>query len=419
MITFHNFLHPALALPLAFPLVLCLLLISLAMHGTSVVEAQEPETVTVAGRAINGTGGGDIPAALPITLHAVDQVEGRVATYNATTDEDGNFAFSDVAPLVSGSYALVMDYAGMRYSELLVPDDLSGPVELTVYEITRDISVIQVQRQAMIIADINETDREIRALEVLSVNNTGDRTLLPELANITNPVDINFLRFSLPLDATELSVQSSLPGGDIIPMGTGFAVTAPVPPGGHEVTYSYRFPYQDNSVTFNQRLIQGAEQYQVLAPVALSQIQVSPLEAKPRVDVGGATYLVWEGSRIPPRQGVVLRFSQLPQPGFVSQVGQYVTGVELWLVAIPVMLAALLGALLCWAWFRGSRVASPEVSLPDTGYARRQSLVQAVAVLDDRFERGHLGEEEYRPRRADLMEQLRQMTSTSAGEALP
>ena len=289
-----------------------------------------------------------------------------------------------------------------------------------MYEITRDLSVVEVERQAMIIADINETDREIRALEVLSVNNTADRTLLPELANITNPADINFLRFSLPLDAADLSVQSSLPGGDIIPMGTGFAVTAPVKPGNHEITYTYKFPYEGNSVTFNQRLIQGAEQYQVLAPAALSQIQVTPLEPRPRIEIGGVSYLVWEAGQIPPGRGVALSISRLPQPSPLSQLGQVLVGADLWLAVIPILLAMSLGALLCWAWFRGSRVVDAGPAVAEQWQARRQSLVRSVAVLDERFERGQVAEEEYRPQRADLMAQLRRLTPpTGSGEASP
>ena len=399
------------ALPLAFPLVVCLLMIGVALHTPDSLRAQEPETVIVQGIASNGTDGGPVPANMPITLHAIDQVAGRVATYTSTIDPNGAFTFREVKPLAGGSYVLVMDYEGMRYSELLESEELASPVEFKLYEITRDISVIVVERQAMIIADVDEANREIQALEVLSVRNASDRTLLPELTNITNPADINFLRFSLPTGATELSVQSSLPGGDIIPMGTGFAVTAPVPPGDHEITYTYRFPYQGDSVSFSQRLIQGAEQYQLLAPVALSQIQVSPLEAKPRIDVGGASYLVWEAEQVLPGRGVTLQITQLPQPGLTTRLTKQVSGVDLWLTLIPAALALALGALLLWAWFRAPRSRQAETFVDSQQLARRQALIQAVAVLDDRHERGQLAEEDYRTRREELMDQLRGMPS--------
>ncbi len=416
--TFHRFLHPALALPLAFPLVLCLLLIGLALHGVDPIAAQGLDTFAVKGRVSNGTSRGPVPSNLPITLHAVAQEVGRVATYNTTTDEEGKFTFEAVAPLGSdGSYVLVMDYADMRYIELLDSAALAEPAGLTVYETTRDIEVIQIDRQAMIIADINETDREVRALEVLSVSNTSDRTLLPELTNITNPADINFLRFSLPTNASELSVQSTLPGGDIIPMGTGFAVTAPVLPGEHELTYTYKFPYQGDSVTFNQRLIQGAEQYQVLAPVSLSQIQVSPLEPKPRIDVSGTAYLVWEATEIPPGRGVSLQITHLPQPGVWTRFVKQVKDGDIWLTVIPVLLGVALAAVLFWAWFRAPRTvaAVTETSADVLQQSRRQSIVQAIAILDERHERGQVENEEYRPRREELMAQLRRASPDLLG----
>ena len=409
----HSFFHPPLALPWAFPLLLGLLLICLAAHQPSPILAQGPEALSLQGVVENGTAGGEVPSGLPVSLHAVDPLEGRVASYNATSDEEGRFIFENVARVDGGSYVLVTDYDGMRYSELVETADLGDPATLTIYEVTRDIGVIEVRRQAMIIADVDERSRQISALEVLSVSNTSDRTLLPELANITNPADINFLRFSLPTDATDLSVQSTLPGGDIVPMGTGFAVTAPVLPGDHDITYSYRFPYESDSVAFNQRLIQGAETYQVLAPLALSQIQVTPLEPRPRIDVGGTPYLVWEASQVPPGRGVALRISQLPQPGLSTVLIQSISGTQLWLTIVPVLLAVGLGILLLWAWFRAPKTAPAVAAISGDDAARRQSLIQAIAVLDDRFEGGQLTQEEYGPRREELMDRLKQLSPAS------
>ncbi|MDE2779978.1 MAG: hypothetical protein OXI91_09930 [Chloroflexota bacterium] len=407
----HSFPHPSLALPL----LLCLLLVCLATHHPRPILAQGTDVHSLRGVVENGTGGGEVPSGLPVTLHAVDPLEGRVASYNAISNAEGRFIFENVSRVDGGSYVLVTDYDGMRYSEIVETADLEDSVTLTIYEITKDIGVIEVRRQAMIIADVDDKRRQISALEVLRVSNTSDRTLLPELANITNPADISFLRFSLPTDATDLSVQSTLPGGDIVPMGTGFAVTAPVLPGDHEITYSYRFPYESDSVAFNQRLIQGAETYQVLAPLALSQIQVTPLEPRPRIDVGGTPYLVWEASQVPPGRGVALRISQLPQPGLSTILIQSISGTELWLAIIPVLLAVGLGILLLWAWFRAPKTAPSVAGMSGDDVSHRQSLIQAIAVLDDRFEGGHLTEEEYGSRREELMGRLKQLSPSSQG----
>lgn len=440
--------------PLARALTLTLLLY-LAAAGAGLLPAQETlaqetdagaadsgvEEVVVRGFAVNGTAGGAIPADRPITLHTIDRTAGRVATAETTTDPAGGFRFEDVPLLEGRSYVLVMDYAGMRYNSRLEPAALAEPVELTVYETTRELSAVQVERQTMVIAGVNEKEREIAALELLHLNNAGDRTLLPELTNITDPGAISFLRFSLPDAARELDVQSTLPGGDIVAIGNGFAVTAPVMPGEHQINYTYTFPYQGDRVAFNQRLLQGAGVYQILVPEELAAIQITPLEPRPRIDVAGQVYLVWEGREIPPGRGIMLELSRLPQPGPLSRLAQAVADGNLWETVIPIMLGIALAALLVYAWFRGARkvpatgpatipntVPSPAtailsnpvpnaVSAGDAGVnaeaagpdpARRQALVQSIALLDDRFERGLVSEGDYQSRRAGLLAQLRQ-----------
>ena len=388
--------------------------------------AQEtpPATVSVQGLAVNGTAGGAIPADLPITLHAIDPTAGRVATAETATDGQGNFRFEEVTAPAGGSYVLVMDYAGMRYNSLLAAADLAGPVELTVYETTRDLGVVRVERHTMVLAGVEEQTREIAALELLNLTNGSDRTLLPELTNITNPNEINFLRFSLPAGARNLDVQSNLPGGEIITIGNGFALTAPVLPGRHQVNYTYTFPYGGDAVAFNQRLLQGAAVYQVLVPERLAEVQVAPLEARPPLDIDGTAYRVWERRELPPRQGVVLELSNLPQPGPLTRLTQTAADPDLWQTAIPIMLGLALAAVLVYGFFRGARPAAAVVAAGDAAAAgvaagntatgndalspaRRQELALAVAALDESFEQGGMSESEYQSRRAELLTQLR------------
>ena len=380
------------------------------------------ESVSVQGVAVNGTAGGAVPADLPIMLHAIDPTAGRVATAETVTDAGGGFEFAAVAAPAGGSYVLVMDYAGMRYNSLLEAADLAGPVEFRVYETTRDIGVIRVERQTMVIAGVDETEREIAALELLNITNTSDRTLLPELTNITNPNEISFLRFSLPEGAANLEVQANLPGGDIITIGNGFALTAPVLPGRHQVNYSYTFPYAGDAVAFNQRLIQGAAVYQVLAPERLSGIGVAPLEPRPRLDIDGTGYRVWERRDIAPRQGVALELSNLPQPGLITGLTQTVADAGLWQRAIPIMLGIALAAVLLYGGLRGKRpavAAAIAAGGNDAGNDRlageqRRELVQSVALLDERFEQGLVAAAEYQARRRELLAQLRALGRLAA-----
>ncbi|MCH9018098.1 MAG: carboxypeptidase regulatory-like domain-containing protein, partial [Chloroflexi bacterium] len=221
------------------------------------------EVVSIKGRVVNGTSGAEAPGALPVLLLATDQ-DGRVAaTAQGLTDDTGGFEFGDLPLLDAGQYIFSVDYAGVRYGEVLSPEETSGGVEIQVFETTRDVTVVQVTRQVLVIAGVDRTEREISAIEFVLLANETDRTLLPDLTNLEQ---ISFLRFALPPQPAELNVQSDLPGGDVVSIGTGFALTSPIIPGAHSIDFSYTFPYDAETLSYRQSLVQGASVFQVLVP---------------------------------------------------------------------------------------------------------------------------------------------------------
>ncbi|MFQ6028262.1 MAG: hypothetical protein ACE5Q6_12280 [Dehalococcoidia bacterium] len=386
--------------------------------STSILSAQEAlDTITVRGTVINGTAGAGIAPESPIMFHSFDQIVSPILTIETFTTGDGDFEFKDVKLREGGGYAVVMEYAGIRYSSLLSREDLDSPIELMVYEATSDISVIQVISQALIIADVNEKDREISALEVLNITNTSDRTLLPDLSNITSPTQINFLRFSLPPQATQLDVQSDLLGGDIIPIGTGFAATSPVKPGDHSINLTFRFPYEGNSVSYRDSMLQGAEAYRILIPKELSQVQVAPLEGQPEIDIGGSVYRVWEARDFAPGAALVVELSRLPQPSLWYRLEKSVSDGSFWQVSIPSLLGFALALVLIYAgWKAPKRATAPATpaanGLSETDARRRESLVRAIAALDERFDQDQVPEAEYNSQREQLKQRIQQTPDT-------
>ena len=301
-----------------------------------------------------------------------------------------------------------MDYGGVFYGNSLSFQDVLDEVQLTVYETTQDASVVRVTRQLLVIAGVNQNDREISAIEFVQLNNNSDRTLLPDLSN---PGQLSFLRFALPLEATELSVRSNLPGGDIVSIGTGFALTSPVSPGDHNVEFSFRFPYQGDSVSYRQSLPQGADVYQVLLPRRLAQVQVQPLRPISSVNVESSEFLIWEERGFEPGQGTALELTNLPQPGLVSRLQTSVTDGTFWKVAIPGAVGAVLALLLLFGAFRAPRPASSPVGENseelDSNLAQRAALVRQVASLDEEFQQGMLAEAEYLGQREALLTRIR------------
>ena len=385
------------------------------------------QTVTLTGQVVNRTGGATRAPGLRVTLHSFSQSTGVFLSQDAATGDSGSFVFSDVELLQEGGYAVTTDYADTRYSTLFRPEDLAQPVELVVYETTQDISIIRVTHQALILTDVDPREQMITAAIFVNLSNESDRTLLPDLTNV-GPGRFSFLRFSLPPLAKELDVQSDLTGGQIIPTGSGFALTAPVTPGEHNISYSFRFPYQDNGLSYKQSLLQGADVFQVLIPQRLAEIQVSTLEPMPPLSADGAAYLVWERADLAPGQGVEIELANLPRSSPLARWGRAATGAAFWQIAMPAALAVMLAALLIFGGVLrrpravASVAAAPGRTFVEPSPPERARLIGEIAALDDGFQKGEMEEAAYTRRRAELKDLvLNEGTgqSSSESEAVP
>ena len=370
-------------------------------------ETVNQQAVTLAGQVVNRTHGATLEPGLQVTLHSFSQSSGVFFSQDTATDDSGNFLFPNVEVLEEGGYAVTTDYADTRYSTLFRPEDLDRPVELVVYETTQDISIIRVVHQALILTEVDPHEQMITAAIFVNLSNESDRTLLPDLTNV-GPGRFSFLRFSLPPLAEELDVQSDLIGGQIIPTGSGFAMTAPVTPGEHNISYSFRFPYQGNALSYKQSLLQGADVFQVLIPQRLSGIRVGTLEPLPDINAAGASYLVWERAELAPGQGVEVELANLPRSNPLSRWVRTATGAAFWQVALPATLAVVLAGLLIYGGVlrlpravSGDAVAPGGVS-PEPAPPARARLIGDIAALDDEFQKGEIDQAAYASRRAEL-----------------
>ena len=377
----------------------------LITNGSNAVQAQE--TITIRGSVIAGTRDAALPSEISVLLLILNSTGGLVATSQTATGPSGRFQF-DQAPLIAGgAYTFSVDYASVFYSTSLGLQDLSDDVRLTVYEPTQDASVVKVARQILVIVDVDEKNRQVSALEFVLLTNTSDRTLLPDL---DNPEQLNFLRFALPLQAEALDVRSDLPGGEIVSIGTGFALTSAVTPGNHSLEFSFRFPYRGDSVSYRQSLPQGAEVYQVLVSERLPGVAVGPLQSVSPVNIETSLYRTWEGRNFEPGQGIALELTNLPQPSLGARLEKSITDGTFWKIAIPSAVGAILAFLLLFGAFKGPRRETAPAAASSDGVTRevagRDSLVQQVAALDERFQQGEVEETDYQQQREVLIARI-------------
>ncbi|MEC8910307.1 MAG: hypothetical protein VYC44_04875 [Chloroflexota bacterium] len=376
----------------------------LAVLGPTPISAQQ--TLDVRGQVVNGTEGAVVPDGLNV-LMLITGADGRLSgTGQTSSDAQGRFVFEDVQAREGDSYTVSADYLGVFYGVALDAADLVDDLTLTIFEITADASVVEVKRHVMVIAAVDEGAQSLSAIEFVQIDNPSDRTLVPDLTNVEQ---ISFLRFSLPPSLTELNVNSDLPAGDIVSIGTGFAFASPVAPGPHNIDFSYTFPFDDETLPFRQSLVQGTDIFQVWIPEVIPEVEVTGLSSIDSINVQGTAYRAYEHNDIPRGQGVELEFIGLPMPGVWARFVDSVTGGKFWQVTIPCALGATLAAMLMYGLIWGYRPAFADGSSGEAepvNPRERAAVVQAVAALDHRYQKGELSDVYYRAQRMELVSQV-------------
>ena len=383
--------------------------------GAVLASPPTQETVEVSGKVVNGTAGFSAPGDLLVLMLVTGPDGTLTGTGQAPAEPDGSFVFDDVRLVSGGVYTFSVDYGGVFYGLTLTSEQLAGEQVIAVYEPTEDAGIITVDRQVMVVTGFDVSQRMATVTEFVRFTNPTDRTLQPNLET-ARPGMFSFMRFALPPDAADVTVQSSLRGGEIISVGSGFALTAPVPPGEHSVDFAYTFPYEDGSMAYRNSLPQGADIFQILVPDRWEGVEISGLEARPPVGIQEGVYRAWEGREIPPGPGVELRLDGLPQPGIAARIGAELSGSNFWLTAIPSAMGVVLLGLLVLGLLRRNRpavsagggvdgaTAPPYGERPERERSpRRSAIVSALAALDNRYEDGELDEADYLSRRSELV----------------
>ena len=378
------------------------------------------EEGAITGRVVNGTTGAEAPSGLEVLLIILG-VDGAVDTESATTQPGGEFRFEGVSLEDGFTGRLTANYEGVMYSGGLDPDPSSGSVDLMVYEATDSLEAVRVSGDVLLIRAGDGDEGSLAAFEIVELLNEGDRTFVPDL---DQPANMNFLRFSLPQEAADLDVSSDLAGGRIINVGSGFALTAPLPPGTAQVAYTYRLPYQGNEVELSRTFPLGADAFRLLMETGTGTVGESDvLTSIETAEVDGRSYVVSGASDLEPGSRLTVAIGDLPVPSWLDRAGDKLVDADNWRVAIPSAVGLVMAVLLVYALGRGpGRVpamaggqAGSFAGAGSTGGPAQTSaivdstrlvLMREMASLDDSFQRNELSEEEYNARRAELMEAL-------------
>ncbi|MEC7748713.1 MAG: hypothetical protein VX572_07185, partial [Chloroflexota bacterium] len=152
----------AVIVKLAILSVLLLALFLLPMDQSPLL-AQE--STDVRGQVANGTEGAEIPGDLNM-LMLITGADGVLSgTGQTTPDAQGRFVFEDVPVRDGDAYTISVDHLGVFYGTTLDRSGLSEGIEVTVFETTRDASIIEFERQVMVIAAVDKGEQRVSVIE--------------------------------------------------------------------------------------------------------------------------------------------------------------------------------------------------------------------------------------------------------------
>ncbi len=374
-------------------------------RAPTTISGESPSTIS--GVVRNGTADGSPPIGLWVTL-TYQIASGEIVEHDTLTQPDGAFTFTDLPPQGRPGYEVRATYLDVEYASRALGEPLMGPLELTVYEITTDFGVLSLVDDTLAVTGADGQHRQFAVLEAVKLRNTSDRTFR---ADTLADGPMSMVRFSLPDGAADLDVQASLPGGHVLQVDRGFALTVPVPPGDHDILYVYRVPYDGAIKQYTPNFPMGAESYRVMVVKGVAESSGPGMRAADDIAIGGAAYQVLEAGPLAPGMRAAVRLAELPQPTLLQRAESAVRSDGfrrgVFPGAVGLVLVVLVGAILLRRRASAARDAARRLADAEALDMAHGDIIKAIAELDERFEVGLVESEDYQAQRAELVELAR------------
>ena len=362
--------------------------------------AQEGNGV-ISGRVQNGTVGGGPVGILTVTLRHFAGMQ-LAEERQTQTGPDGSFRFDGLPTSPQDAYLVVVRYAGVDYVSGMVQlhQQPEQTVDLTVYETTTDPSTVRIASRSLVIAGASPELRAVDIMDILIVENSGDRTYLGDRSGVV-------LRIPLPRGAQEIRPQPGFDYGQPRLEDGVLLTTGPLPPGSQTVVLSYTVPYEGTRATLSIGTAMPTSTLRALVRDGTYRLSSRSLIDTGTVEVSGVTYRVLVIDAPVVGDMHVVQLSGLPRTGLLFDLP---TGP---IIALAVGLAGLIAAaVLTVIVLRRRRVGT------ETGRAAIDERLQLAAELnrlDEARAAGELDETAYQEQRSAVLTRLRQLVAREQG----
>jgi hypothetical protein len=358
------------------------------LDSVTTADAEVSGTFNIQGQISNGSGG-SVPEDLTVVLQVAMTEESQSAA-------DGSFSFSDVQRVPDRVFVAVLEYDGILFgSDVVHAADISesGSLDLSIpiYDHTSDISQLYADKAHLFLSFL-AADR-LQVMVYLLVSNPSNMVVSP--ASADQPV----LNFELPQDASNLQFEDSGMSQRYIQTSNGIGDMLEVMPGlqQHEILFSYEVPYSGKRALDFSFPIQ-VNSATVMMPVDKLKMTIPQLAESDTMSTSMGDMRVFSGENLAAGENVEVNLSGRSNLNTSTGISKNLSlGIGLGAFAVVLVGAGI------WINYRQKRKPVEAVASP----MGENELLDAIVSLDDQYERGVLGLDEYESRRAELKEELR------------
>tara|TARA_Y100000590_G_scaffold306078_1_gene345305 strand:- start:7371 stop:8531 length:1161 start_codon:yes stop_codon:yes gene_type:complete len=356
--------------------------IILLFHGATAFAA---DPITVSGKVTNMSQNGDPLEGLSVVLH-----ENSIDIFDETEytlSENNEFIFENIIYDPNKQYGVSIIFKGALYGLNL---DLSlGSIvnlEIKVFEPIRSDELLKASLVSILINGVNSETKSISVLEIIKLVNDSDQTYVP------GPSPMQLLRFSLPEGAYNLMIDSSLVTAEIFQVDKGFGLSASLPPGEHDIFFSYEIPYDSTTYQISKNLRYGAELLRVVSAVDLVGLGDTSHGVFEETLIGERNYNVLEVANITKGESLLVNLENLPLPSTSQRFSTAFKSIR-WELAVPVALGIIVifcvGTII---WLNNKSRAKDETHINN----KNKPELSLLNDLERMYVNGKITEETYR-----------------------
>ncbi len=372
----------------------------------------EAPSVTPGVKKVNITGkltndyGLSIPEHLTVSLRIFDQMK-ETSTLETTADVNGAYSFENIEMPSGRIFIATVDYNDQQFSSqpsmhpgaTVDENQTVFDLPIPIYDTTTDKTVVSADRMHVFF-DFSSPGI-VQVVELYLISNNS-----PQVLVAATPGQ-GVLDFTLPAGSANLQFQDSIIGERYLQTETGFADTVPVNPGvaTHQVLYAFDLPYTKKLV-LELPVPMKVDLVNVMVPVDGIKLKSEQLTDGGIQDNQGVKFKLFTGSNL--SSGSTLKMSLSGNTSTSQASADSKIKINPVLFGAGIFLFALSGVGLYFY----QKQKSPLVEQNDSGNSiveDRESIMDAIIVLDNLYKEGKLKEDIYGIRREELKNKLKSL----------